>query len=59
MAPQNAVAQRGMAAGTMNPPTFGRVIWQIALGLHWELKDLRQLAGHDSEEIPHADNFGE
>jgi len=59
MVPQNAVAQRGMAAGTMNPPTFGRVIWQIALRLHEELKDLRQLAGHDSEEIPNADNFGE
>ena len=43
----------------MNPTTFGRVIWQIALRLHEELKDLRQLAGHDSEEIPNADNFGE
>ena len=43
----------------MNPTTFGRVIWQIALRLHWELKDLRQLAGHDSEEIPNANNFGE
>jgi hypothetical protein len=59
MAPQYAVAQRGVAAGTMNPTTFERVIWQIALRLHEELKDLRQLAGHNREEIPNADNFGE